>query len=434
MFNFFRPRKKHRTKPAQAIQGRKSLSSNTHRPLKKISVNHLKVGMFVSELDRPWLETPFAIQGFYLYSETDIDEIRKYSEFVYIDVYESRTTGALGLRELGTLKSAELQSFPDKDSWSNERQTYERVTQLTFGLLDKIALDSGESSETVRAIVDSCVDSVISNPYALALISQMQRASAELESHAVACCALATSFGRFLGMNNKELENLALGALLHDVGMLKLPSSVVRSQNRLSPQQKEVAHLHASKGSAILTSNEYYWPAVDIAYAHHERVDGTGYPRGLKGAAIPYNARIVSIVDVYDRLTSSDSYRQPILSPTNAMGEIYAGKGTQFDSQLVEKFIRFMGVYPLGTLVQLNTGETAIVVEKNPFYMVLPKVLVVTSNQGTKIKPFVVDLFEEKSRSEESKIKIIKTLSMSPENASLLKEATFYKGDTHSPT
>jgi len=426
MFNFFKRKKPSATTVKDRTPTRSYLHRNIERKYKKIETHHLKVGMFVSELDRPWIETPFAIQGFHIYSETDIDEISKYSDYVYIDEFESKASGALGTRDLDVLNVQDIQKFPDRNSWVSEQKTYARVTQLTFGLLDKIAMDSGESSQTVRTIVDSCVDSVISNPYTLALISQMERVSVSLESHAISCCALATSFGRFLNMDSKGLHDLALGALLHDVGMLKLPSQIVNWQGQFSPQQYDAVRSHASQGSGILTSNEYYWPAVDVAYSHHEHVDGSGYPRKLEGSAIPYNARIVAIIDVYDRLTSSDSYRQPTLSPTSAMGEIYAKKGTQFDSQLVEKFIRFMGVYPLGTLVELNTGETAIVVEKNPFYMVLPKVLVVTTGSGAKIKPYLVDLFAERTRDEETKIKIVKTLSMNSENAVLLKEAALY--------
>lgn len=393
---------------------------------RKIAAHHLRVGMFVSELDRPWIETPFAIQGFYICNEDDIDEVKKYSDYVYIDLFESHAGGALSSRDLGALSARDIQSFPDSGSWANERRTYERVTQLTFGLLDKIALDSGESSGTVRTIVDSCVDSVISNPYALALISQMERVSVSLESHAISCCALAASFGRFLNMDSRELHDLALGALLHDVGMLKLPTQLIDWEGAYSNQQKHAVRGHAMEGSSILTTNEYYWPAVDVAYAHHEHADGSGYPRKLKGAAIPYNARIVSIVDVYDRLTSSDSYRQPRLSPTSAMGEIYANKGKQFDAQLVEKFIRFMGVYPLGTLVELNTGEKAVVVEKNPLYMILPKVLVVASGDGSKLQPFLVDLFAESVRADQTKLKIVRTLPMDSENAALLQETTLY--------
>ncbi|HLS97737.1 MAG: HD domain-containing phosphohydrolase [Porticoccaceae bacterium] len=427
MLKFFRRKPWRRKSSRDDIPSRTYRHASLERKHKKIHTHDLKVGMFVAEMDRPWLETPFAIQGFYIYSEEDIDEVRKYSEYVYIDVFESISRGALGDKDYGTLKTQEIHKFPDSASWDQEQKTYERVTRLTFGLLDKIAMDSGESSKTVRSIVDSCVESVISNPYTLTLIAQMERASINLESHAISCCALATSFGRFLNLDSRALEDLALGALLHDVGMLKLPSELVSSTGRFTPEQSGRVKSHASLGSGILTSNEYYWPAVDVAYSHHEHVDGGGYPRQLKGSAIPFNARIVAIVDVYDRLTSSDSYRQPVLSPTSAMGEIYAKKGKQFDAQLVEKFIRFMGVYPLGTVVVLNTGETAIVVEKNPFYMILPRVLVVLSREGHKIEPKLVDLFEERDRAEESKIKIVKTLPMNAQNAKLLKEATAYR-------
>lgn len=426
MFDIFGWKKRRPANTLARKSDRPPLHTHLERNNRKIPTHEIKVGMFVSELDRPWLETPFAIQGFYIYSDDDIDELRKYCDHVYIDVFESIASGGLGANDKDALRAREIHKFPDRNSWAKEQKTYERVTKLTFGLLDKIALDSGESSKSVRMIVDSCVDSVLSNPYALTLISQMERVSVSLESHAISCCALATSFGRFLNMDSHALHDLALGALLHDVGMLKLPPAVVNHEGPFSPEEYNKVRSHASLGSGILTANEYYWPAVDVAYSHHEHVDGNGYPRQLKGSSIPFNARIVSIVDVYDRLTSSDSYREQILSPTSAMGEIYAQKGKQFDPQLVEKFIRFMGVYPLGTPVKLNTGETAIVVEKNPFYMILPKVLIVLGEDGSRVEPRMVDLFEERDRSEENKIKIVETLSLNSKNASLLKEAALH--------
>src|SRR5690606_40590882 len=145
--------------------------------------------------------------------------------------------------------------------WDQEHKTYERVSRLTFGLLDKVAMDSGESSKTVRSIVDSCVESVISNPYTLTLIAQMERASINLESHAISCCALATSFGRFLNLDSRALDDLALGALLHDVGMLKLPPELVPGGGPSTRQQSGEGEAPARLGSGTLTRNGYSRPA-----------------------------------------------------------------------------------------------------------------------------------------------------------------------------
>ncbi|GIX31211.1 MAG: HD family phosphohydrolase [Porticoccaceae bacterium] len=389
-----------------------------------IPVGELRPGMFVAELDRPWEETPFALQGFFVRSEADIEEIARHCRRVRIDLRASRAAGAPVDRLAG--RARELYALPARDDWRREEATYQRVVQLTFGLLDRIALGSGESSAAVREVVDTCVASVLANPYALALIAQMERVSAALENHAIACCALAASFGRYLGLAGRDLENLALGALLHDVGMLRLPAELVRAQTPLDAAQRELLGRHAALGSAVLVSNEYYWPAVDVAYAHHERIDGTGYPRRLAGSAIPFNARVVAIVDAYDRLTSPDSYRRPLLSPTRAMGEIYAGRGTQFDAQLVEKFIRFMGVYPLGTPVVLSSGEIAVVVEKNPLYMVLPKVRVVADAAGRPVPPRLLDLFAECQRGEG--IRIRRTLPLD-ERIKALVDAAVAEGE-----
>ncbi|MES9963819.1 MAG: HD domain-containing phosphohydrolase [Candidatus Sedimenticola sp. 20ELBAFRAG] len=373
----------------------------------KLNTSELRVGMFVSELDRPWLMTPFKLQGFWIRNQEDIDEIARHCNYVFIDVTESsrwRTNENSGNLESIDRKSHRL---PTKENWFSEQVVYKRVNSLTFELLDDIALGGPGISKSAKKIVASCIQRILDNPHTMILVAQMAKKGKALESHAMSCCVLASAFGRYLGIEDSQLHKLALGALLHDVGMLKVDCFVKGPVNNVD---KERYREHVIIGRDLLMANAEFWPAVDVAYSHHERIDGRGYPRGLKGERIPYFARIVSIVEAYDSMVSNHTYKSSIISPTEAMAELYRNRGKQFDRGLVESFIRYMGLYPLGSLVQLTTGEIGIVVEKNPFYKRMPKVVLVLDKKGNRIRSDVVDLFHEQNRDGSSRYMIQRTL------------------------
>ena len=377
------------------------------REAAKFLVHELRPGMFVSQLDRPWLETPFKLQGFHIRHESDIDEIAKYCKFVYVDNARFSDSRFIGKHSIDNSEKA-VHTLADSDGFRKDRQLYEQATELTFGFLDSIALGRVGSTKSIETVVSSCVESVLANPYTMILVAQMAEKQAALEYHAMSCCALAASFGKFLNFEGKELENLALGALLHDVGMLKVATHI-HEKKHITKNELDLLRAHVVHGRNILMDNTDFWPAIDVAHSHHERIDGQGYPRGLRGEAIPYNARIVSIVEAYDTMVSNHSYKKTV-SPTEAMSELYNNAGKQFDRRLVESFIRFLGLYPLGSLVQLGSGEIGIVVEKNPFYKVLPKVVVVLDGNGDRIRPREVDLYKELDINDKCAHKIVRTL------------------------
>jgi len=217
-----------------------------------------------------------------------------------------------------------------------------------------------------------------------------------LEHHALSCCILAIGFARYLNYSQEKAEKLGACALFHDIGLITLSYDILEKVFHHQQMDKETTNImqqHTTYGRDILASNNADWGAVDVAYCHHERYDGRGYPRGLKGSAIPLFASIISVIATYEALTSSYKNTNP-LSSTDALRMIYNEKSNQFDPAIVHSFVRYIGLYPLGTIVQLKTNDIGVVIANNPYMKHLPKVMVLISAALEKVKPRVLNLQE----------------------------------------
>jgi len=204
---------------------------------------------------------------------------------------------------------------------------------------------------------------------------------------------LAIMFGRHLGLTEAELNKLALGVLLLDIGKLKLPSALLDKKGKLLLPEIRVLRKHADFSVKMLQETPGIDPEVlSVVAYHHERVDGRGYPHGMKGQEIPVYARIAAIVDFYDAYTHLRPYR-PAHTSSQAINALYNGSGSQFQPELVEEFIQCLGVYPTGSLVLLSSGEVGIVIEQNPLRRLRPQVLLVRDSEKNEIDlPYNCDL------------------------------------------
>jgi len=173
--------------------------------------------------------------------------------------------------------------------------------------------------------------------------------------------ALSIVIGKALNMSPQELEDLGCCAVLHDVGKTRVREEIVMKSGPLTEEERAEIQTHCAHGKHILiNSKSVLSGAADVAYAHHERVDGSGYPRGLVGEKIPRMAKIVAISEAYDCMTTRQVYREAI-SPSKALQELYAARGTQFDEEYVVKFIDSIGIFPPGSVIEMVNGEVAIV-------------------------------------------------------------------------
>ncbi len=362
----------------------------------KIHISELKIGMYVSKLDRDWLETPFLMQGFRIESLDDIDAVAEYAQYVWIDAVRDVWIPPEERAYL-TSKTPPKKVYINKISATEERAAvrgaYREARRLTKSLLDDIRLGGAIDTDQAKATVKDCVHSILRNPDALLWMSKMRNEDEYTAEHCLNVCILAIAFGRHLGKTEAELEKLGLCGLLHDVGKMRVPMDILNKPGPLTPKEYNIMKAHTVHGRNLLMSSSGNGlnAVVDVAYSHHERVDGDGYPRKLKGGSISDFARIIAIVDAYDAMTADRCYSRAIPT-TEALKVIYHERGKHFDERLALEFIRSVGLYPPGSLVELVNGLVGIVLETNTRYRHLPKVLAVHDRQKPLEKECLLDL------------------------------------------
>ncbi len=362
---------------------------------KKIHVGDLRVGMYVCELDREWLDTPFIMQGFLIEDPEDIDIISEYCEWVYIDTSYSEKISSKS-SNTGTASFAS-NALPPQVSLEDEHkqayQSFRKARSITRSLLDDIRLGGALDSQAAKETVSDCVKSVLRHPDALLWMTKIREEREYTAEHCLNVCILSIAFGKELGMNPQELENIGLCGFLHDVGKMRVPVEIIDKPAALTPKEMRMMKAHTVHGrNLLLSTSSLYTGAIDVAYSHHERMDGQGYPRKLPAAGISYYARIVTLVDAYDAMTADRCY-SPAKTSTEALKIIYNGRGKQFDEKLALKFIKTIGLYPAGSIVELFSGEVAIVIETNQRMRHLPKVIIILdSNKELLKKEKVADL------------------------------------------
>jgi putative nucleotidyltransferase with HDIG domain len=364
------------------------------RPIGKvlIAVGQLKIGMYVSELDRPWIGTPFLFQGFRINTLEEIDTLRQYCSGVYVDVEKSVMPRAAAAGPGSATRPAQgSRVYKMSASFEEEVKSANEIRASAQGAIDQVFEDvaSGNLIDLVgvKRVVHNLVDGVLRNPDAHVCLTQLKSWDRYTAEHSVNVCVLSLALARHMGLPRDEIEMLGAGALLHDIGKLKTPLELLNKPGRLTADEFEIMKSHPVHGRLLL-ERYYKLPhrVSEVAFSHHERVSGRGYPRGLDGQSIPFWSKIVAIVDVYDAITSDRSYHRGIPS-TEALTKMYGWRLTDFDAELLEQFIQCLGIYPVGTLVELTSGEVGIVISVNPEARLRPKVDLVLDRDRKPLYP-----------------------------------------------
>jgi HD-GYP domain-containing protein (c-di-GMP phosphodiesterase class II) len=256
-------------------------------------------------------------------------------------------------------------------------------------------VDTGGAKKLVAGLVGS----IVRNPDALTWMTQLKSKDAYTAEHSLNVCILTLTFARHLGMDEVTMKEIGLGGFMHDIGKLRVPLDILNKPGKLTEGEFELMKKHPTYGRDLLNrSGGVPSSTIDIAFSHHERAVGQGYPRGIQGEAISRFARIVAIVDVYDAISSDRIYHRG-LSPQDSMKRLYEWRNGSLDGELVEQFIQALGVYPLGSVVELNSGELAIVLSTDPKSRLQPKVLIATNAEKQLALPHrIVDLTTETRR------------------------------------
>lgn len=398
----------------------------------KFDTSDLEIGMYVSALDRPWVGTPFLFQSFLIRSEKQIQQLQKYCRTVEIDeeksdtrlankffVYKCKNAEAKAEDDL-IASTAPINQAPAKFQLDDKqfeaeltvaRQVYETTTSSLHNVLDNFKLNKEVNPIELKSCVHGVIDGVMHNPSALTLFSNLKSKQQDTVRHSLNVCILSLIFGRHLGMTDQPLSDLGYAALLHDVGEIKISQAILDKHSRgLTPEEKKEMETHTEYGAELLAKTPGIPKiAIEVARSHHERVNGKGYPKGLKSEEINYYSRLVSIVDVYEIVTNHPGAKVHV-SCSDALKSIYMMRGNFFDPELVEEFIKCLGIYPIGSVVELNNGEIAVVISTKPGKHLLPTIMIVKDSKGLRYQPQVVNLEHFKEKEGLAKLYITKVV------------------------
>ena len=343
---------------------------------KKINSEDLELGMFVCELDRPWLESHFLFQGFTLTNQSDLEDVRRTCAFVYVDYEKSSVEHApAGNKPIPGKPRTYVMTF--KEEIIKAEKAHDKAHGYVSKLFKDIRMGKAIDSDQAKGIVGEMMSSIIRNPDALMLLSNLRAFDEDEINHSMDVCTLSLAFGSFLGMKDQQLEELGLAALLHDIGETRVDPIILKKRYGLTPEETREMQAHSEHGAEILEAIPGIpKSATEVARSHHEKINGKGYPQGLKGEDISLFAKIVAITDVYDRVTHSDKSGM-YLSSTDALKNMYEYRGQFFDGELTEKFIQCLGIYPVGSVVEMNTGEIGVVISVPPDNHLAPKLMLV---------------------------------------------------------
>jgi len=365
----------------------------------KVAVTDLQFGMYVFELDRPWTETPFMFQGFHVRTQQQIDMLKKYCEFVYVDAERSypdperlppapapaaarRPEGPLP----GTRRVAHVEQVAVEAEFEPARQARVAAESVVADAFTAVKAGQALDAPTVKQAVTNMSESIMRNPDALMLFSALKERGGYFLDRAMNCSIYMITFSRFLGMEQPDIERAGVVGLLQDVGMLQMPESIVQKPGPLTPEEIRLVRTHVARGSEAIVSSGISADVAEITAQHHEREDGSGYLKGLQGSEMHAIGACAGVVDTFCAMTTKRPYAEAI-SPSNVLGIMHKWKDKTFNAWLIEEFIRCIGIFPVGSAVELNSGEIGIVISQNTVRRLQPRVLVVRDANGNPMQP-----------------------------------------------
>ena len=383
----------------------------------EIAVSELQVGMYVCQLDRPWLETPYLVEGVLVRSRADIDELARYCSRVWIDREKSvpealartpvrpgstvRTDPATSRTEAARFRGVTVyrDRHPVEQELPAAREAGTVAGRVLEQIRDGLERSPGVRIELAREASEALRESIERNPDALMLLARLRDSGDVLYDHSLKVSVHLLALGRHLGLSRAELSILGLGGLLMDIGKMRLPDELLGRGGRLSPDQRRELRRHVEYGEAILQQSHGIPEGVhEIVAQHHEREDGRGYPRGLVANQINAFARMAAIADSYEEMLAGGG---PVMTPHEALMELREGARWGLNSALVDQFTHCVGLFPVGSLVELDNGEVAIVLSHRRAQRFMPRVMRILDPSHTPYPdPLELDLADRDPESE----------------------------------
>lgn len=370
--------------------------------LKKIGVENLCLGMHLHAFCGAWLEHPFWRTKFVVTDPQDLVLVRQsLIKEVWIDTAKGLDVEAVGVMEELVFApiSDSLSSSPmarEKTSFGDEFKRAEKICargkEAVLSMFQEARMGKAIDAEAVLPLVEEISNSVLRNPGALISLARLKTIDDYTYLHSVAVCALMISLARKLGLSESETQEAGMAGLLHDLGKAFVSTEILNKPGKLSAAEFEVIKAHPNDGYRLLSAvNGISNQVKDVCLHHHEKIDGTGYPHGLMGDSISMFAKMGAVCDVYDAITSNRPYKMG-WDPAESIKRMAEWDG-HFDKVVFEAFVKSLGIYPIGSLIRLQSGRVGVVVEQGESSLLRPKVKVFFSTKlQAYIKPKIIDL------------------------------------------
>ena len=379
--------------------------------IKLIPIEKLQPGMYIHDLNCGWMEHNFLRNRFAVKSDEDVTKVRELGVHeIYIDtaqgldVEEAPTQEEAAhkvdevLEAIATDAAAPVRRVSVQREVERARNLHSEANRIVRDMMGDIRLGKQIQLEQIEPLVERIVDSIFRQQDAMLPLARLKDHDEYTFQHSVSVCTLMTSFARTLKLPRDIIHEIAVGALLHDVGKAKVPDDILNKPAKLTDAEFVKMKSHVVQSKIILQGTPGISQiALDVAAQHHERFDGTGYPNKLKGDEISLYGQMGAIVDVYDAITSNRVYHKG-MAPTEALRKLLEWSKFHFNPMLVQAFIRAVGIYPTGSLVRLESRRLAVVQAQNPENLMQPVVKVIFHTRGYYLTPETVDLRHSQDR------------------------------------
>ena len=379
---------------------------------KKISVSEVRIGMYIDEICGSWMDHPFWKKSFLLESDKDLATLQNSSiSEVWIDtglgcdvevgshaIFEDDVAKDVE-NELSRISASTPAQIPLHKELDHARALLAEGKTAITSMFNEVRMGNAIKISEAEPLVDEISLSIARNPEAFLNLARLKNVDDYTYLHSVAVCGLMIALGKTLGMSGRDLKDVGIAGLMHDVGKALIPNEVLNKPGKLTDEEFEVVKGHPRKGWEVLNVAEGANAiALDVCLHHHERVDGKGYPERLSGDNLTLFARMGAVCDVYDALTSNRCYKAG-WEPAETIRKMAEWREGHFDEKVFHAFVKTIGIYPSGSLVRLKSGSLAIVLEQRSKSLLTPVVKVFFSTKSNApIMPEMLDL----SRSQET--------------------------------